>query len=101
MMSLTKESMILSNAPPIMTPTARSTMLPRTANSPNSIRKLDHLLKFAHQKLQINYLITLSYIVGSEITLSIFALQIIKGMPIWHFLCFLTYGYQITCSQTL
>src|SRR6476620_7537178 len=37
MMSLTSESTILPNAPPMMTPTARSTTLPLTANSLNSL----------------------------------------------------------------
>src|SRR5262245_29067514 len=37
MMSLTSESTILPNAPPIMMPTARSTTLPLTANSRNSL----------------------------------------------------------------
>src|SRR5437868_10765593 len=36
MMSLTSESTILPNAPPMITPTARSTTLPFNANSRNS-----------------------------------------------------------------
>src|SRR5512143_448016 len=35
--SLTSESTILPNAPPMITPTARSTTLPLTANSRNSL----------------------------------------------------------------
>src|SRR5216683_2555295 len=37
MRSLTSESTILQNAPPMITPTARSTTLPLTANSRNSL----------------------------------------------------------------
>ncbi len=40
-MSLTKESTIFPKAPPIMTPTARSTTLPRTAKARNSFIILD------------------------------------------------------------
>src|SRR5512142_1963525 len=39
MMSATSESTILPNAAPMMTPTARSTTLPLTANSRNSLMK--------------------------------------------------------------
>ncbi len=40
-MSLTKESTIFPKAPPMMTPTARSITLPRTANALNSFISLD------------------------------------------------------------
>ncbi len=40
MRSLTIESTILPNAPPMMTPTARSITLPLRANSLNSLRML-------------------------------------------------------------
>ncbi len=40
-MSLTRESTIFPKAPPIMTPTARSTTLPRTAKARNSFIILD------------------------------------------------------------
>ena len=39
MMSLTSESTIFPKAPPMMMPTARSTTLPLTANSRNSLAK--------------------------------------------------------------
>ena len=38
MISLTSEVMILLNAPPMMTPTARSMTLPRAANFLNSLK---------------------------------------------------------------
>src|SRR5438270_10163693 len=40
MRSLTSESTILPKAAPMITPTARSTTLPLTANSRNSLKKL-------------------------------------------------------------
>ena len=45
MISSTKEVTILPNAPPITTPTAKSTTLPFTANSLNSLKK-SHKFKF-------------------------------------------------------